>query len=68
MKKQITLLTVIPAIVILVGALFKLQHYPHGDLLLWTGILTNIIGSAIAITLLRKRVKELEIQIQNNQK
>ncbi len=68
MKKTITLLTAIPAIVILVGAIFKLQHYPYGDLLFWTGILTNIIGSAIAITLLRKRVKELESQIENNRK
>ncbi|MCK3683434.1 hypothetical protein [Maribellus sp. YY47] len=68
MKKRITLLTAIPSILILAGALFKLQHYPYGDLLFWTGIFTNLIGSAIAITLLTKRVKELETQIQNNQK
>jgi len=68
MKKLITLLTAIPSILIIVGALFKLEHYPHGDLLFWTGVLTNIVGSTIAITLLKKRVKELEKQINNNHK
>lgn len=67
MIKRITLLTAIPSILILIGALFKLAHYAYGDLLFWTGIFTEIIGSTIAITLLKKRVKELENQIQNSQ-
>ena len=44
----------VSSLAILVGALFKLQHYPSGDLILWIGILSNFILSSFEISRLKK--------------
>lgn len=54
MNKVMNMLLVISALAIFVGALFKLQHYPNGDLILRIGILSNFILSSFEISRLKK--------------
>ena len=54
MNKIMNTLLGVSSLAILVGALFKLQHYPNGDLILWIGILSNFILSSFEISRLKK--------------
>jgi hypothetical protein len=45
---------------IIIGALFKIQHYPNGNLIFTIGILTNLILSGIEIQRLRQIIKKNE--------
>ncbi|MBW8330399.1 MAG: hypothetical protein K0M40_00145 [Prolixibacteraceae bacterium] len=45
---------------ILLGAFFKLQHYPYGNQLVWGGIIAQFIFSSIEISRLKKTIKKLE--------
>jgi len=49
----------ISMITILVGALFKLQHYPGGNLMLWCGIWSNFILNSFEISRLKKIIAKL---------
>lgn len=53
-------LIVISALLILAGALFKLQHWPHGDSLFTVGLYANIILSSFEISRLRKIISKSE--------
>lgn len=63
-KKQIdklmSVLLGISAFAILLGAIFKLQHYPNGNQILFIGFLASFILSGIEISRLKKIIKELE--------
>ena len=48
---------------VLVGAFFSLQHYPYGNTIFWTGILTSLILSGFEIDRLKKIIKELEKKV-----
>ena len=48
------------AVAILIGALFKLQHYPYGDSLVNYGLLAQFLFSSIEISRLKKTIKKLK--------
>lgn len=56
----INILYTLCAMAVLLGAIFKLQHYPHGSQLLWTGFIVGTLVSFIDNMRLRKMIKKLE--------
>lgn len=60
--KLIDVLITISTFLILLGAFFRLQHYPFGDLFLWIGFVTNLILSSFEIDRLKKIIMVLEKQ------
>jgi hypothetical protein len=58
--KLMSALFAISSGIILVGALFQLQHYPYGKEILWTGILTSLVLSSFEINRLKRIIKDLE--------
>ena len=48
------------AISVLLGAFFRLQHYPYGYLLLFGGFILGTIVSNIHVNRLKKIIKKLE--------
>lgn len=63
--RLINILTVLAATVILLGAFFKLQHYPYGNQLVWGGFIAQFVFSSIEITRLKKTIKKLEGKLPN---
>jgi len=53
-------LYLIAAIAILVGAFFKLQHYPYGSTLTFGGFLLGTVASYLYIRGLKRTIKTLE--------
>ena len=47
-------------IFILIGAIFSLQHWPNGRLILWIGFMSNFILSSFEINRLKRIVKTIE--------
>ncbi len=45
---------------ILIGTIFRLQHWQYGIEILWLGIISGIILSSYEITRLKKIIKQLE--------
>lgn len=56
----ISIFTVLSSATILIGALFKLQHYPYGTQLIWGGFIAQLVFSSIEISRLKKTIKKLE--------
>ena len=56
----------VSAILIVIGALSKLEHYPNGSLILTIGFGTFILFSSIEIYRLRRIIKKLESQKTEN--
>lgn len=50
----------VSALLVLAGALFKLQHFPNGDLMLFAGFISGSIISSVEINRLKRKIKELE--------
>ncbi|PTN08090.1 GldL-related protein [Mangrovibacterium marinum] len=48
------------AALILIGAFFKLQHYPYGTLLLDIGFIAALITASCEISRLKKIIRKLE--------
>ena len=59
-NKVMSTLLAISGAAILVGAFFKLQHYPNGDLILWAGFWSNFVLSSIEINRLKKIIAKSE--------
>ncbi len=63
-RKQVdrlmSLLIGVSSFLILLGAFFQLQHYPHGNLILWIGIMASLILSGIEIDRLKRIIKIME--------
>jgi len=57
-NKQMDILLGISAAMVVIGALFKIQHYPYGNLILNIGIIANIAISGIEIRRLRQIIKD----------
>jgi hypothetical protein len=60
MNQLMSLLIGISSFLILLGAFFQLQHYPHGNLILWIGIMASLILSSIEIDRLKRIIKIME--------
>jgi len=56
----INILYAIAAASVLLGAFFRLQHYPYGYFLLFGGFILGILASYIHINRLKKIIKNLE--------
>jgi len=56
----ISILTGLAVTAILLGAFFKLQHYPYGNQLFWGGLIAQFVFSNIEISRLKKVIKKLE--------
>lgn len=51
------------AILIILGAFFRLQHYPNGLLILFIGLVLGTVTNIYETVRLRKKVKQLEEQL-----
>jgi len=58
--RLINILYSLAAIVVLLGAFFRLQHYPYGYFLLFGGFILGAITSTIHVNRLKKIIKNLE--------
>jgi len=58
--RLINILYAIAAIAVLLGAFFRLQHYPYGYFLLFGGFILGAIASNIHVNRLKKIIKNLE--------
>jgi uncharacterized membrane protein len=69
-EKQVTsvigIFHFIAAVMVLTGALFKLQHYPNGLSILLFGFMLGAVVSSYDTYRLKKKIKRLEEQL--NQK
>ncbi len=61
-KTDILMITLISisAFVIFVGAIFKLEHWMYGDVILKWGVITNLLFGSIEIWRLRKIIAKLK--------
>jgi hypothetical protein len=59
-NKQMDILLGISAVMIIIGAIFKIQHYPYGNLIFNIGFMANIAFSGIEIRRLRQIIKDNE--------
>lgn len=59
-NKLMNVLLGIAAFTIILGSLFKLQHYPYGNQIQLFGFIASFILGSIEISRLRKRKKVLE--------
>ena len=64
--KVIGILYSIGAVMVLVGAFFRLQHYPNGLSILFVGFMLGAVSSAFDISRLKKKIKRLEKQLHQN--
>ncbi|HZL10720.1 MAG TPA: hypothetical protein VFC65_12045 [Prolixibacteraceae bacterium] len=60
MNKVMKYLILISAIAVFVGAIFQLQHYPFGDMILITGLLSHFLISSFEINRLKKIIGTTE--------
>jgi uncharacterized membrane protein len=56
----------ISALLVILGAFFRLQHYPHGYSILILGFILGTIISTAGNSRLKKKIKQLEDQIKSN--
>ncbi|WP_319482874.1 LapA family protein [uncultured Draconibacterium sp.] len=54
------------AVMVLVGAFFRLQHYPNGLSLLFIGFMLGAVSSSFDTFRLKKKIKRLEEQLKQN--
>ena len=59
-NKLMNSLLLISVSLILLGAFFKLQHYPYGDLLLATGIWSSLVIGTVELIRLKMMIRALE--------
>ena len=62
-EKLMSALLGISAALIIFGALFKIMHWPYGDLMLRIGFLSSFILSSYEINRLKRILKVLEKKI-----
>ena len=65
-EKIMSVLLALSALLVVIGAFLKLEHYPNGSLILTIGFGTFLIFSSIEINRLRKVIKKLENQLDKN--
>ena len=62
LNKLMNGLLMFSALAILLGALFKIQHYTYGNQLIWGGFMAQFIFSSIEMSRLKKIIKNLKEQ------
>ena len=69
-EKQVTsvigIIYFIAAVMVLAGAFFKLQHYPNGLSILLLGFMLGAVISSYDTFRLKKKIKRLEEQLDQN--
>lgn len=55
------------SVMVLLGAFFKLQHYPHGMTFLLLGFLMGAVCSFYDVGRLKKKNKQLEEQLKQKE-
>lgn len=60
MNKVMKYLLIISGMAVFVGAMFQIQHYPKGELILMSGLLSNFIISSFEISRQRKIIEQLK--------
>ncbi|MBN2663987.1 MAG: hypothetical protein JXR68_10090 [Bacteroidales bacterium] len=69
-EKQVTsiigIIYFIGAIMVLVGAFFRLQHYPNGLSILLFGFMLGAVTSSYDTFRLKKKIKRLEEKLNQN--
>lgn len=58
--KLMKILSALSAILIIIGAILKLTHYPYGNLLIVIGFISGAIIDNIVINQLKKIIKQLK--------
>lgn len=58
--RLINILYTVAAISLLLGAIFKIQHYPNGNLLLWCGFIVGPLVSIYDNVRLKRIIKKLQ--------
>ncbi len=58
--RSINILYTLCAIAVLLGSIFKLQHYPHGSQILFIGFVGGTLVGYLDNMRLRKKIKRLE--------
>lgn len=61
--KLINVLYGVAAFAVLLGAFFRLQHYPYGNQIFIIGIIAGFVLSGIEVYRLKKIIKGLEKEI-----
>lgn len=59
-ERVINILYSLAAIVVLLGAIFKIQHYPNGNFFLLGGFIVGTIVSTYDHIRLKRNIKKLE--------
>ena len=59
-EKLMSVLLGISGSLILIGAIFRLQHWSHGTQILWIGFITSFVFSSFEIKRLKKIIKSFE--------
>jgi hypothetical protein len=59
-EKLMSVLLGIAGSLILIGAIFRLQHWPNGYLIMWIGFMSSFILSSFEINRLKKIIRGLE--------
>jgi Na+-driven multidrug efflux pump len=54
------------AILILLGVVLRVQHYPYGNEILWIGFISQMLLSTFEITRLKRIIKNLESKKTGN--
>jgi hypothetical protein len=62
----IGIINFIAAIMVLAGAFFKLQHYPNGLSIMLFGFMLGAVNSYFDTLRLKKKIKQLEEQLNQN--
>jgi len=60
MNKVMKYFLIVSGLAVFVGALFQIQHYPNGDLILMAGLLSHFIISSFEISRLKKIAEHLK--------
>ena len=55
------------AAAILIGAFFRLQHYPYGTQIFWAGLISGFVIQSFEINRLKKIIKKLESKEQETE-
>jgi exosortase/archaeosortase len=53
--KQAVILFIVSMVVVMVGLLFKIQHWPHGSFAIGAGLIAQLCAIILLIVLLVKR-------------
>ncbi|WP_461634075.1 hypothetical protein [Labilibaculum euxinus] len=65
--KVMSVLLTISVSLILIGAIFRLQHWIYDDQIFWTGFILSLVLGSFEINRLKKIIKSLENDMQKSE-